>query len=307
MCSDVARIRDRMLAALGAARVPGFHFPGHLLDIRWSTVAPEHSELAMSDAPHLRNATGEVDLLAICVLADVALGTAARALDWTTRRLSTIHLQLQFTGVPMRGNIHGEARLLGEASGTALQQRLVKAKLSARGAPVCHVSGELVALDAPPGITLGALPWHSSRDAQTTAAIESTLSDAERDALRRCDAALVSSDAGFLEQFWLGSPSGLFGDRKIVTGVHTGNRVGHVQGGLLVGFAARVANDVVPPKMRLSNVSAWYLSPGRGTLHARTELLHRGRNTALVRSVLASEGGETVLEAMSQYIAVTSG
>lgn len=307
MGRDAELIRERVLCALEAIRTPGFHFPGYFLDIHWPEVTPDRSRLLMPDGPHLQNAAGEVDLLAICVLADVAVGTAARAADRTTERLSTIHLQLQFTGAARRGDIGAEARLLGSAQGTALQQRFAAATLLARDMPIGYVTGEFVALETPSNVTLGPLPWQRGSQACDRAADEATLTDAERDVLRFCDEQLVAGDRAFLERFW-SAPPGQQADNevRVATGVHMGNRVSHVQGGLLVGLAARVASTAAPPGMGLSNISAWYVSPGRGTLRVRAEILHGGRNTALVRCVIVTDGGQTVLEAVTQHVALAS-
>jgi acyl-coenzyme A thioesterase PaaI-like protein len=305
--ADARSIRERVLRALQATRTPGFHFPGHFLDLRWPTVAPERSRLSMADGPHLRNGAGLVDPLAVCVFADVALGTAVRASDRTSDRFGTVYLQLQFTGALARGDLEAEAQLLHTAIDAKLQQRLSSATLFAGGTAICYGSGAFVHLETPANVSLGPLPWQRTPDISVEPAHEETLSDDERRALQRCDAQLASGDDAFLEAFWLGPPPrNARQGFEIVTGTHTGNRVGHVQGGLLVGAAAWAGSNATPPGMRLSSISAWYVSPGRGTLRLRSEVRHAGRNTALVRSVITTATGETVLEAMTQHVALAS-
>ena len=51
---------------------------------------------------------------------------------------------------------------------------------------------------------------------------------------------------------------------RFAIGPHLTNRVGHVQGGISVGVAARCACAAAPKGMMLSNITAWYISPGRG-------------------------------------------
>ncbi len=97
--SDAGSIRRRVLCALQAARTPGFHFPGYFLGFQWPLVTPEMTRMVMPGGAHLQNAAGEADMLAVSVLVDVSLGTAVRALDRTTERLSTVYLQLQLIGV----------------------------------------------------------------------------------------------------------------------------------------------------------------------------------------------------------------
>jgi acyl-coenzyme A thioesterase PaaI-like protein len=55
--------------------------------------------------------------------------------------------------------------------------------------------------------------------------------------------------------------------------------------------------------MGLSNVSAWFISPGHGALDASAQVIHAGRNTAVVRSLVRGDDGRTVLEAVTQHIA----
>lgn len=87
-------------------------------------------------------------------------------------------------------------------------------------------------------------------------------------------------------------------------GSHIGNRVGHVQGGILLGLAATNACTAAPVSMMLSNVSAWYISSGRGDkLRIRSCMMHTGRTTAVVRTEIKTVNGERVLEAVSQHVA----
>ncbi|HVO90310.1 MAG TPA: hypothetical protein VMV45_17365 [Casimicrobiaceae bacterium] len=307
--SDADAIRERVLRAIEANRTPGYHFPGYFLGIRWSEVTPDSSRLWMPDGVHLRDEHGAVDRLAITALADLALGTAARAADRTEERLSTVHLQLQFTGAVARGDISANGRLLGHATGTALEQRLTVATLYAGGEPICYASGEFVRLATPAGVALGPLPWQRPMS-DVSPADEATLSEAERAIVDACDAHFAKSSDGipFLRRFWLGrvDEHGDGGELRVSAGLRIGNRVGHVQGGISVGIAAQAACAAAPRGMGLSNVSAWYVSPGHGSLRARAQVIHAGRNTALVRSVIEGDDGRTVLEAVTQHIALAS-
>jgi acyl-coenzyme A thioesterase PaaI-like protein len=76
-----------------------------------------------------------------------------------------------------------------------------------------------------------------------------------------------------------------------------------VQGGILLGVAVATAAEAAPAHMQLSNVSAWYVSPARGSaLGARSRVLHAGRNTAVVRTQVRSEG-RVAVEVMTQHVA----
>ena len=68
-------------------------------------------------------------------------------------------------------------------------------------------------------------------------------------------------------------------------GPHHGNRVGHVQGGLLLGLAASGARAAAPRHPVLSAIAAWYISPGQGrALRIRSRRVHEGRSFAVVRT-----------------------
>jgi acyl-coenzyme A thioesterase PaaI-like protein len=301
-------IRAHVLRGIAGNRTPGLHFPGFFLDIQWHEVAGEAARVSIADGPHCRDANGEMDVAAIAILADTALATATRLLISPGARLATIHMQIQFTGAPATGDVDAEARLLGFGAGAALHQSLTSATLSANGKPVCYASGEFVLLDPPPGITLAPLPWQQQQ-AQPGAPLDTgTLDARERSILKACDAALAksSSHASFIQHFWGGVPKRVAHgtSMRVPIGPHLGNRVGHVQGGISFGMAAACACAAVPSTMMLSNVSAWYISPGHGkALTVRSRVVHAGRSVAVVRTELKTATGERVLETVTHHIA----
>ena len=86
------------------------------------------------------------------------------------------------------------------------------------------------------------------------------------------------------------------------SGAHVGNRVGHVQGGLLVGFGAATANAALPATWSLASVTACFVSPGEGaSLHAQAKVAHHGRETAVVRTEITGAGGRRVLEMLTTH------
>ena len=163
-------------------------------------------------------------------------------------------------------------------------------------------------LDPPPGVTLAALPWQQQA-AQSGAPLDATTLDArERSILKACDAALAKSSAhaSFIQHFWGGVPKRVAHgtSMRVALGPHLGNRVGHVQGGISFGMAAACACAAVPSTMMLSNVSAWYISPGHGkSLTVRSRVVHAGRSIAVVRTELKTPAGERVLEAVTHHVA----
>jgi acyl-coenzyme A thioesterase PaaI-like protein len=303
-----AAIRAQVLRGIAGNRTPGLHFPGFFLDIQWHEAAGEAARVVIADGPHCRDANGEMDVAALAILADTALATATRLLIAPGARLATIHMQIQFTGAPATGDVSAEAQLLGFGAGAALHQSLTAATLHANGKPVCYASGEFVLLDPPPGVTLAPLPWQHKDAPAITPLAEDALNAHERGILKACDAALAKSSphASFIQYFWGGTPkrTATGAAMRVVIGPHIGNRVGHVQGGISFGIAAACACAAVPATMMLSNVSAWYISPGHGkALNVKSRVVHAGRSIAVVRTEIKTATGERVLETVTHHIA----
>lgn len=303
-----AMIRERALNAIARNRIPGLHFTGHFLGVEWLEATPEIVRLKLPDGPHCRDADGRVNFVALGMLADHLLATTTRTDGDQGARLGTLFLQLQFTGAPICGDITGEARLLGRSEGAAMQKMTSAGTISANRRTVCQASGEFVFLGAPPGVSLAPLPWQRGESFPPVEPVaEQDLHPEERAILKTCDRALkrASPQATFVQHFWGGIPrrtaSGASNRPEI--GLHIGNRVGHVQGGALLGLAGVTARAAAPAGMMLSNLSAWYISPGRGAaLSIRSRVLHAGRTTAVVRTEIRTTEGERVVEAVSHHM-----
>ena len=307
MIKNKQTIRDRALHAIGANRVPGLHFPGHFLNIRWSELSDDRAHLELDDGPHCRNATGAIDLTALAILIDMALGTAARLQIRPGARLGTVYLQVQFTGVAAKGDVTADAHFLGFSVGTMLQRSLATTTLRAKDQVVCHASGEFVPLDPPAGAILAPLPWQLPRAGPIAPPNESVLTPHECATLRLCEDAISSAtpSVSFVQKLWGGAkaPTAVGAGRRIRVGPHLGNRVGHVQGGILLSIAASTACDAAPATMALSSIAAWFVSPGRGkSLVARSRISHLGRSTAVVRTQIKTSDRQLVLEAVTQHI-----
>jgi acyl-coenzyme A thioesterase PaaI-like protein len=303
-----AAIRAQVLRGIAGNRTPGLHFPGFFLDIEWQDVAGQAANIAIANGPHCRDANGEMDVAALAILADTALATATRLLITPGARLATIHMQIQFTGAPATGKVSADAQLLGFGAGAALHQSLTSATLTANGKPVCYASGEFVLLDPPPGVTLSPLPWQQKVVASAAPLLEEALDASERSILKACDVALAktSAQASFIQHFWGGVPKRMAKGTtmRVALGPHLGNRVGHVQGGISFGMAATCACAAVPQTMMLSNISAWYISPGHGkALTVKSRVVHAGRSIAVVRTEIKTAAGERVLETVTHHIA----
>jgi len=76
-----------------------------------------------------------------------------------------------------------------------------------------------------------------------------------------------------------------------------------MQGGLQIGMAIVTAGAALPAGWAVSGISAWFMSPGEGDeIEASARVEHRGRNTAVVRTVLTRKDGRRVLETMTTHL-----
>ena len=305
---EAETIRRQVLLALAANRTPGFHYPGHFLGLHWPRVGGNDLEEVMPDSPQCRNVDGSLNLAAFCVLVDTALATASRLKVGGGIRQATVHLHVQFTGAPLRGESRAHGRFEGFSSGAATRQSLTSARFSAGGETVCHASGTFVVLPPPPGVNLAPLPWQRGSGELASPLDRKELKSDERMIMKACESALKRADQehAFIEHFWEALPLQTdAGSRCTVKiGPQHGNRVGHVQGGLLLGLAAITARAAAPQHSQLSAIATWYISPGQGrALKITSRRFHEGRSFAAVRTEIRNADGSRVLEVVSHHAA----
>ena len=102
---DAAGIRRQVLLGLAGNRTPGFHFPGHFLQLDWPRIGADAIVETMRAGAHCRNADGGINLAALGMMLDTALATAPRLKIETGARQATVQLSAQFTGHPARGDL----------------------------------------------------------------------------------------------------------------------------------------------------------------------------------------------------------
>jgi len=298
-------MRSRVLRAIAANRTPGYHFPGHLLDARWPEVGPEHARLVLPCAPHLVDMKGSLDFVALAVFADIALGTAARVRDAHHERQATLELQLHLTGAATDGDVWATARPR-YGGGRSDAYSLTEATFDADGEPIAYALGKFARLSAPDGVVLALLPWQREHVGSHTALDEQQLQPDECEVWERCIAALgqAGESESFVRRLWGGERDADRSrpTRRLAIGAYATNRVGHVQGGVLVALAATGATDIAPIGMQLSSVSAWFLRPGVTDLVARSTILHRGRRTTLVQTDVSGGDDARVLHAVARFV-----
>jgi acyl-coenzyme A thioesterase PaaI-like protein len=301
-------IRRQVLLALAGNRTPGYHYPGHVLGCHWPRFGEDDVDVVMPDSPVGRNVDGSANLAAFCVLLDIALATASRLKIGRGARQATVHLHAQFTGAPRSGELRARASMGGYTSHAAVRESLTSGTVFSGGTPVCHATGTFIGLPPPPGVSLAPLPWQRGSGEPGAPLDPKELDPDERAIIKACDSALKRADQrhAFIEYFWGALPVSTAGGARCTVriGPQHGNRVGHVQGGLLLGLAAIAARAAAPRHPRLSAIAAWFISPGQGSaLKIQARQFHEGRSFAAVRTEIRNADGSRVLEVVSHHAA----
>lgn len=305
-------LREHVLRALALNRMPGFHFPGFFLGLSWDHVGKRSATVSIQTGLHCVDCDGSANVAAVALLADHALSCAMRAHLQPGVRMVTVTLHLQFTGVKASGNqLVSHARLEKIYRGASLPQGICRGDVCAKGTVVCYTSGTFVGTLPLPGVAISPLPWQRSRPDRARRLNLRNLNAKERTVVRAARTAIRDQAKGrtFIQSFWGQMPvhsDGLAGS-LVDIGPHMMNRVGHVQGGVLVGMAVSRAIAALPHRTLLTGVSAWFLSPGeKGPLRVESCVLRRGRNISVVRSKILGLREKLVLEVVSSHAPPTS-
>ena len=299
------RIRRRVLRAIALNRTPGLHFPGNFIELSFDRVDSANTRLSYETDPQ-----DPSDIGSLAILADFALGTAVRAdLDPATR-LATVSMTLELGAAPRAGIVRAASRchgFVGEGEGRTGRGRVV---IEDAGGEVGYGSGAFMVLKPPPQRTLHPVPLRKRGDAEPTPLAERDLAPDELRILRHADEALehaAKSGQPFIRHFWGFLPQAARGAASCVmpVGPHVGNRVGFVQGGVLLGLAAATAAAALPERWTLSAIAAAFVSPGEGAaLKAQANVVHHGRRVSVIRSEITRSDGRRVLEVMSTHAAL---
>jgi acyl-coenzyme A thioesterase PaaI-like protein len=298
-------IRDRVLRGIALNRAPGFHFAGNFLQVSYDKVAADDARVSLDPGEHCVGADGQVSLGVVAMLADIALATSVRAaMGSEAARLATVSMHLRFTGARFDARLEGRGVFEGFLEGAAARQGLSRFEIDAGGKRACFGTGAFMALAPPPGVTMH--PVVVARDRIAKPLAEADLDPGERATLRHADIALDARHpkGSFIERFWGYEPSRIAhgATGEMMNGAHVGNRVGHVQGGILVGFGATTAAAALPASWALTGITACFVSPGEGaSLHANATITHRGRETAVTRVEVTGVEGRRVLEMLTTH------
>ncbi|MFY9317414.1 MAG: hypothetical protein WAO95_17890 [Burkholderiales bacterium] len=295
--NDRELIRRRVLRGIALNRIPGLHFPGNFLDVSFDKVARSGVRLSLDPGPWCTDAAGEVDLSALAMLADLALGASIRAQLSRETRIATVNLSLQFTGAPARGRLRAQGEFQGFFHRAAGRLGLSCVSVVGSAGQVCYGTGSFMALQPPKGMSLHPVPLRKRGFSEPFPLKLSQLEKSEKEILKQAESALAAPGT-FIENFWGGAG-------VLQNGLHAGNRVGHAQGGILIAMAAKHAAEKLAGGWRLATISAFYISPGEGrTLRARSTIVHRGGLTAVVRTEVTGKNRRLVLEVLSTHKAL---
>jgi acyl-coenzyme A thioesterase PaaI-like protein len=238
-------IRGRMLRALAANRDPGFHFIGNFCE-----VAFHPQSVTMEVGPHNTDRDGNADFAILAMVADMALAGAIRRNLTLRTRLATVSMSLQLTGAAAARPVEAHGAFEGYLGAGEGRQGLSRTVVTSGGVPIAFGHGAFMPLEAPPGVTLFPMP---GPDRQWPAALrEEELDEREREVLAHAEAVAANPAAqgDFMRHFLGFFPRAVEGGAQATlrNGMHIANRVGHVQGGLLAGYAAATAVGGVPAR-----------------------------------------------------------
>ena len=301
-------IRRRVLRAIALNRTPGYHFPGNFIDLSFDRVASGDTRVSYETGAHCADTHGASDIGSLAVAADFALGTAVRAdLDPATR-LATVSLTLELAAAPRAGIISAASRchgFVGEGYGRIGRSRV---SIEHGGGELGYGSAAFMVLQPPPDVTLHPVSLRKRGDAEPPVLAERDLAPDELRILRHADEALeraARTAQPFIRHFWGFRPQAARGGASCVmpNGPHVGNRVGYVQGGILLGLAAATATAALPESWMLSAVATAFTRPGEGpALQAQAGVVHQGQRMAVVRTEITRSDGRRALEAMSTHV-----
>lgn len=300
-------LQQRVLRALATSRQTKRAFPGSFLAFTGRHTGKESLELTLADDPLWRDAAGELNCCVLGAMVDPALGGVSDHVTGPRIRPATAHIQLQLTGASTRGDLRLTGEFVGYSDRSPVRKSFTRANLYAGGALLGHAMAANVLFDLPEDNPRAPFPWMPPGfrlDESRLLALE----EPDRNALTLCERAeqAATPELPFIEHFWCGPPQltgeGTASLRAPVT-PHLGNRIGHVQGGLLLGVAMKVAIAAAAPRMRLSSISAYFVSPGLAPhIDIQSEVVQSGRSLAVVQTRITGANGKLVLHAASQHV-----
>lgn len=300
-----ANIR-RVLQALNANRTPGWQFPGHYLGLAFDEVTDFRAAVGMEIGAHCVDSRGQVSIEAVGVLADVAMANAARTRSGPSARVATISARLSLAPLPTEGLLRATAEVQLRQGRAAIQLASTNLSIQADGIPFCTGEASFAVIDSNRITAPHPLPARSTLDI-TPPLDPSTLTPEESLVWHRAlQADSRSADNGdFIGRFWGGPLKSCDGvaAMPIEGGLHIANRVGDIQGGVLLGLAGRLCTDILAPEWRLTDLAAQFIAPSPSAgIVMRAKALRIGRSVAFVECEVVDHTGRMTLRAQASFL-----
>jgi len=289
----------QVLQALRLSRSPGWHFAGHFLGLSFDTLLPEGAVVSMPlEARHL-DSQGKPVFAALAVLSDVAAAAAIRGRVSAQTRLATVTIRLSFSGASAAQRLCANSQYRFRTTDLAMPTAITALSIHSQGELLCTGEASFAVLDNRRGVA----PHPMARDRRLDATeplSPDELTEAETQVLQHARRALAScrnDGIPFLQAFWDLQPTatGDLAECTMRSALHTRNRVGDIQGGVLLALAAHTSAAVTGPGWRLLDIAAQYLAAGSGPLTARAKAQRIGRNLASISCTVIDEHGHPVL------------
>jgi len=301
----------RVLKALSLQRATPWHLPGYYLGIAYDSVSQDKASLSMDLDSNL-DVHGRPLPVALCILADVALAASIRGEVGFQTRLATVSAKLTFTGRHATQRLIANSHRRFQSDDNAIAVRNSGVTILSSETPICFAEGSFAVLERPADRPIQSQPDHHAWN-QIELLDVNELTTQEGDAYRRAQQTsderandkAAADRTTFTEAFWGLTPTGQShaATCDIQCGLHIGNRVGHVQGGVLLGLAITTSLATVKDGWRVLEINANFIRPGtEGTLTATSHIVNTGRNLAVVLCEIKTATGRLVLQAQTTMI-----
>lgn len=285
-----------------AHRTPGWHLPAHLLELTYDRIEANGASVGMPVGAHCLDRHGDVHRAAIMVLADVAMAGALRGRLGSTARLATVNARLDFASTGPAQSLQAVANCRLEILGGAVPLCVCSVDILCGAERVGSGEATFAVLDNRRATATHPLPRTSTlHGVAPLGADELTTEESVVLALARAAETPRQPASSFLEAFWDLLPTAGDGWAECVfrPGMQVANRVGDVQGGILLALASETGVAALSAQWRLVDVSARYLAAGSAgqILRARAEVVKRGRQIAFVECRVSDASDRMVLRA----------
>lgn len=300
-------IVKKALRAIALNRIPGYSFCGNFFDFSYDSADQDHSIVHIKPEAQSVGPSGQVHTVVQAILADMGLATCLRYNIGDRHRTATVSLTLQFTGAVSNGNLVATSYSQAHLQGVQGRQGISQTRLTCGEELVAIGSAAFMILPMPEGTILPPVPWVSEKPPANPPLDLESLSEKEQWILHRIRHSVTAceqSGQNFLSHFLSLAPKLVEGGAisEVENGPHIGNRVGHVQGGIILAIGMVCASAALGDEWLLSGVTATYISPGEGDMiRTKAVIVHRGRMTSVVKTTVASGSGKVALEVLSTH------